>query len=232
MHEQHQQPEQQQQQEPNRKALDSKIESLIENTISNANCDASNTERTNAKVNDEHRQRKDDDEIACDALRWRWNDIGNVEYDGYGDDNDNELAAGNTTNPTENGASQRNFSPNKKQRKIECDNIADDTHKLFAKSNDLVGGASVRAGATIADNNNRNTNNNHNANRYECIDALPLTMIQCTFRIQHSAFQIDECHHSEFYNTQYRIDNFRKFHVPHSYSHLHVFAGVCVSVCV
>lgn len=146
--------------EPNRKALDAKIE----NTISNANFNAGNTKRTNGTVNDEHHQ--PNDEIAC-ALHWCSND-GND----YGcDDDDNELAAGNTTNPIENGASirasQNNFMRNKKQRKIPIDNNTDDTHKLFAKSNDRV-----------ADNSN-----NNGANRYECSSLAPMemppTMIEC-----------------------------------------------------
>lgn len=159
--------QQREQWEPNRKALDAKIE----NTISNANCNAGNTKRTNATVNDEHHQRND--EIAC-ALHWCRND-GN-DYVDNGDDDDNELAAGNTTNPTENGASirasQRNFMQNKKQRKTSIDNNTDDTHKLFAKSNDRV------ARAAIADNSNK-----IDANRYECSAFSPMqmppTMIQC-----------------------------------------------------
>lgn len=160
--------QQREQWEPDRKALDAKIE----NTISNANCNAGNTKRIPATVNDGHHQ--PNDELAC-ALHWCRND-GN---DYVVDDDINELAAGNTTNPIENGASirasQRNFMRNKEQRKFPIDNNTDDTHKLFAKSNDR---AAEAAAAAAADNSN-----NNDANRYECSALSPMvmppTMIQC-----------------------------------------------------
>lgn len=162
--------QQREQWEPDRKALDAKIE----NTISNANCNAGNTKRIPATVNDGHHQPSD--ELAC-ALQWWRND--GIDYV-VDDDDDNELAAGNTTNPIENGASirasQRNFMRNKEQRKFPIDNNTDDTHKLFAKSNDRAAGA---AAAAVADN----SQHNNDANRYECRALSPMvmppTMIQC-----------------------------------------------------
>lgn len=170
MHEQ-----EQKQPESNWKALDAKIESMIENAISNANCNAGNTERSNATVNDERHQRNDDN-IAC-ALHWRCSSSISSN-DGDDDDDDHELAAGNTANPTENSAliraSQRNFSENKKQPKIQIDNNTDDTHKLCAQaqSTDLA------AAAAAAFNSN-----NNDVNRCDAAApmGMPLTMIQCTF---------------------------------------------------
>lgn len=147
-------------QKRNRKAFDAKIESMetvfVENTISNANCNAGNTKRSNATVNAEHR--RNDVVLPCVSQSCNGNELVAV--------------AGNTTNPTENGAliraSQHIFSQNKKQKKIPIDNNIDAAmHKLFAKSNDLVV-----------------DNNNNNYSRYECRALSPMqmppTMIQCT----------------------------------------------------
>lgn len=166
------------------------IESMIENVISNANCNVDNTEcntLVDDTVNDVHRQQQPPNEIGACSLAWLQSDDNNDNYNGYrcqwyfddgdadDDDDDTELTAGNTTNRLENGASQQhNFSSHHIQtRKNPIDKAADaddTTHKLWAKSNDVDDCAAIKQNGT--------NNNAIDRYKYDAFHYIPPTMIQ------------------------------------------------------